>query len=79
VEKGDEKMISAVLSLILGAMSLAGAVPIALPVIGLALGANAVIKERRKDDRSKAVLIMAPIAIIANGFVTLMFVLGPLL
>jgi hypothetical protein len=79
VEKGDEKMISAILSLILGAMSLAGAVPIALPVIGLALGANAVIKERRKDDRSKAVLIMAPIAIIANGFVTLMFVLSALL
>jgi hypothetical protein len=79
VEKGDEKMISAVLSLILGAMSLAGGVPIALPIIGLALGANAVIKERRKDDRRKAVLIMAPIAIIANGFVTLVFVLGTLL
>jgi hypothetical protein len=79
VEKGDEKMISAVLSLILGAMSLAGGVPIALPIIGLALGANAVIKERRKDDRRKAVLIMAPIAIIANGFVTLVFVLGGLL
>jgi len=72
-------MISAVLSLILGALSLAGAVPVAMPVIGLALGANAVIKERRKDDRRKTVLIMAPIAIIENGFVTLMLVLGALL
>jgi hypothetical protein len=79
VEKEDEKMISAVLSLILGTLSLAGVVPIALPVIGLALGGNAVIKEGRKDDRRKAVLVMAPIAIIANGFVTLMFVLGALL
>ncbi|MHC4482657.1 MAG: hypothetical protein ACYSW4_03830 [Planctomycetota bacterium] len=79
MEKEDEKMISAVLSLILGTLSLAGVVPIALPVIGLALGANAVIKEGRKDDRRKAVLVMAPIAIIANGFVTLMFVLGALL
>lgn len=72
-------MVSAIVSLILAVLSLVAVVPVVLPIIGLALGANAVIKEKRKDQRNKAILVIAPIAITANGFVTLMFVLGGLL
>jgi len=72
-------MVSAIVSLILAVLSLVAVVPVVLPIIGLALGANAVIREKRKDQRNKAILVIAPIAIIANGFVTLMFVLGGLL
>jgi hypothetical protein len=69
-------MVSAIVSLILAVLSLVAVVPVVLPVIGLALGANSIIKEKRKDQRNKAILIIASIAIIANGFVALMFVLG---
>jgi hypothetical protein len=72
-------MASAIVSLILAVLSLVAVVPVVLPIIGLALGANAVIREKRKNQRNKAILVIAPIAIIANGFVTLMFVLGGLL
>ncbi len=72
-------MVFAIVSLILAVLSLVAVVPVVLPIIGLALGANAVIREKRKDQRNKAILVIAPIAIIANGFVTLMFVLGGLL
>ena len=72
-------MVSAIVSLILAVLSLVAVVPVVLPIIGLALGANAVIREKRKDQRNKAILVIAPIAIITNGFVTLMFVLGGLL
>jgi len=72
-------MISAVISLVLGTLSLLGPVPIVLPIIGLALGANAIIKERKKDDRKRVVMVMGPIAIAVNGFVTLMFITGSLL
>jgi hypothetical protein len=69
-------MVLAVVSLILAALSLLTVVPVVLPVIGLALGASAVIREKKKDQRNKTILVIAPIAIAANGFVTLMFVLG---
>lgn len=71
-------MLGAVAALIIGALSLfAPAVPIILPVIGLALGANAILKENKKEEKNKAVKIIAIIAIITNGFVTLMFILRP--
>lgn len=69
-------MVSVVISLILAVFSLVAAVPVVLPVVGLALGANAVIKEKRKDQKNKAILVIALIAIIVNGFVALMFILG---
>jgi hypothetical protein len=69
-------MVSVILSLILAVLSFVTAVPAAMPVIGLALGANAVIKEKRKDKKNKAIFVIAPIAIIANGFVSLLFILG---
>lgn len=72
-------MVSAMVSLVLAVLSLAAAVPVVLPVIGLAFGANAVVREKRKTQKNKAILIIALIAIIGNGFVALMFILGGLL
>lgn len=43
-------MVSAILSVILGILSFAG-IPIVISVIGLALGANAIIKECKLTDR----------------------------
>lgn len=43
-------MVSAILSILLGVLSFAG-VPIVIAVIGLALAANAIIKERKLTDR----------------------------
>jgi hypothetical protein len=67
-------MICAILALILGILSLVGPVPIVLPVIGLALGANTIIKESKKANKIKYLIWMSGIAIVANGFVATMFV-----
>ncbi len=69
-------MVSAIISLVIGGLSLAGAVPIVLPVIGLALGATSLVREAKKEVRKKAVKVLAIIGIVVNGFVTLMFLLG---
>lgn len=52
-------MISAVLSVILGLIGLLASAPIALPIFGLALGANAILKERKKDEPKKAIVLTA--------------------
>jgi hypothetical protein len=72
-------MISAIISVLFGVISLAATVPKVLPVIGLALGVNALMKENKKDDKKKGVLIASVIGIVANGFVALMFLLGAFL
>lgn len=72
-------MISAIISVVLGVVSLAAAVPKVLPIIGLALGINALIKENKKDDKKKGIVIASVIGIIANGFVTVMFLIGAFL
>lgn len=67
-------MICTILSLIFGVFSLLIPVPVVLPVVGLGLGANAVIKETRKPNKVKYLLWMSGIAIVVNGFVAVMFV-----
>lgn len=68
-------MVGAIIAFILGVSSLLGAVPVVLPVIGLGLAVNAIIKENKKVEKKKAVEILAIIAVVANGFVTLMFII----
>lgn len=68
-------MVGAIIAFILGVLSLLGAVPVVLPVIGLGLAVNAIIKENKKVEKKKAVEILAIIAVVANGFVTLMFII----
>lgn len=69
--------VSAVVSIIIAVLSFIGAVPVALPVIGLVFGANAILKQSRIGKRNKAIKVTAIIALIINGFVTLMFIIGP--
>ncbi len=68
-------MVSAIISLVLGGLSLISAVPVVFPVFGLALGANAILKEKKKTEKKTAVMVLAIIGLVINGFVTLMFVL----
>jgi hypothetical protein len=68
-------MILVVISVLLGALSLVAAVPKILPVIGLALGINAVLKENKKTKKRKSIFMASIIGIASNGFVTLMFIL----
>jgi hypothetical protein len=73
-------MAGAVLALMLGGLSIALGlsvpIPIFLPIIGLALGFNAILKERKKEQRQTAVVVLAILALVTNGFVSTMFVLG---
>ncbi len=66
-------MASAIISLVLGVLSLISAVPVVFPVFGLALGVNAILKE--KTGKKKPVVVLAIIGLVINGFVSLMFVL----
>lgn len=72
--KNRMTMISAILSIILGILSLISHVPVALPVFGLALGVNALIKEKKNTDKRKAVIIIAITGVIINGFIALVFI-----
>lgn len=69
-------MVSAIIALILGVMSLVSAVPVVFPVFGLALGANAILKEKKKAEKKKAVMVLAIISLVINGFIALIFVLN---
>jgi hypothetical protein len=73
-------MTCAVLALMLGGLSIAVGlsvpIPVFLPIIGLALGFNAILKERKKEHRQASVVALAVLALVANGFVSAMFVLG---
>ena len=68
-------MVSAILSLILGVLSF-GTVPVVLPVFGLMLGTNALLKEKKKENQRKSIQIMAIIGLILNGLMTVLFILG---
>jgi len=71
-------MISAILSVIFGLTSLITSIPIIVPVIGLGLGANALIKERKKEDKRQAVIGIAIVGLVFNGIVTFIFVVNSL-
>jgi hypothetical protein len=68
-------MVSAIISLALGILCLLGSVPVVFPVIGLALGANSFLKEKKKANKKKSVIILAIIGLVINGIITLLFVL----
>jgi len=68
-------MVSIAISIILAALSLATVAPIVFPVFGLALGANAIIRERNQAHKRKSILIVAIGAIIMNMIMILRFAL----
>jgi len=71
-------MVSAIISVSLGLLSLITTIPIVVPVIGLALGANALIKERKKEDKRQAAIGIAIVGLVFNGIVTLIFLVNSL-
>jgi len=68
-------MISAILSLVCGVLSALGA-PIGLPAIGLALGANAALKEARLAIRQPRQRYLAWGGIALNGIFVVLVLLG---
>lgn len=67
--------VSAIISLVLGIMCFVVPVPRIFPVFGLALGANAILKQIKKPVRDRQVIVMAIIGIVLSLFVHLMFLL----
>lgn len=68
-------MISAILSLVCAALSLFGA-PIGLPAIGLALGANAALKESRLEVRQPRQRYLGWTGAALNGIFVVLTLLG---
>lgn len=68
-------MVSALLSLVLGLLSWLGA-PIVVGVLGLALGANAILKERRLPARRRAPMVLAIIGVGVSGLAVVVLLLG---
>jgi len=64
---------SAVIGVVLAVISLLLAVPVVLPVMGAALGANAIMKEMKNETRKKAVFIVGANAVILNGITIILF------
>ncbi|MCP4580970.1 MAG: hypothetical protein GY839_05090 [candidate division Zixibacteria bacterium] len=69
-------MISAIISVVIGILSLIATIPVVVPVIGLGLGANALIRERKKEDKKQAVIGIAIVGLVFNGIVTLIFLVN---
>ena len=68
-------MSSAIISLLFGVIGFFVNIPMILPVIGLSVGVNALLKEKKEETKSKAVMIIAWIALALNIFVALMFII----
>ena len=71
-------MFSATVSCLLGLIAWAGAVvpiPRVLPVIGVALGVNGLIKERRRPAKRKAVMRWCVVGAVTNTVPAVLFAL----
>ena len=75
-------MFGAVGSLILSAIGLLGAVvpiPLVLPIFGLILGINGLLKEKKRTEKCKKVMVLCTIGIITNTLATACLLLGGLM
>ncbi len=66
----------AIISVVLGILSLTIPLPKALPMIGLAFGIYALIKEKKKVDKKKGIVMASVIGIITNGYATVLLLIG---
>jgi len=71
-------MIPAVISIVFGVISFFS-IPIIVPVIGLALGANSYIKERKKapEAQQKRIKVTAILGMVCCGIPVLFLIVGP--
>ena len=70
-------MIGAIVGIIFGALWFIVPVPIALPVFGLALGANALVKERRAPQRNPKQFWLGIAAIVVGALASALMLFGP--
>jgi hypothetical protein len=66
---------SGILSLILGVLAWLTSVPVVLPVIGLALGINAIFKERKLSKRRPIQLYLGIAGCVINRLATLIILI----
>jgi hypothetical protein len=69
---------SAILSLIVGGCAFLFSAPVLLPIIGLGLGANAILKQRTSNRPSSALVYLGMIACFVNGIATVMALIARL-
>ena len=71
-------MVSAVVSLFLGVLPFVLPVPVILPVIGLALGANSLLKEKKKESsgQNKSIKIVSILGVVVCSAAVLLFFVG---
>ncbi len=67
---------SAVVGVVIAILSILFAVPVALPVIGATMGANAILKESQHESKKKAVLILGANAVVLNLITIILFFLA---
>ena len=72
-------MISAILSLSFGILGFILPIPLILPVFGVALGFNAIIKEKKRESQRKKVKVMSMTGIILGSLAIIVYFLGVLL
>ena len=67
-------MILAAIALLLGVLGFVSGVPV-IPIIGLALSLNSLIKEARKSAKDRTVMAIAIVATVLCGIATLRLLL----
>ncbi len=67
---------SGIFSLILGVLAWVASMPVVLPVIGLALGINAILKERKLSKRRPIQLYLGIAGCVINGLATLIILIA---
>jgi hypothetical protein len=70
--------ISAILSLILGGCTFLFSAPVVLPIIGLALGGNAILKQRTSNKPRAVLVYLGLLACIVNGIATIVALIARL-
>ena len=68
-------MIAALISFVLGGLSLVATVPRIFPVVGLACGLAALVKSTKQKDKDKIVIAISIIGTVLNGLVILLFLI----
>ena len=72
-------MLGAIASIILGIVAWMGDIPVVLPVFGLILGLNGLMKEKNRTEKHKNILMMCWAGIVLNSISTALVIMGGLI
>ncbi len=69
-------MVSAVLAIVFGVTPWLVPMPVVVPVLGLALGLNSLVKERRSEKRNRRQRVLAFVGTVTSGLTTVLVLVG---